>query len=488
MATSSPPNNRPWATFTLASMAQLMIILDASIINVALPSIQRSLHFSNVDLQWVVNIYVLLFGGFLLLGGRAGDLVGRRPMFIGGMALFTLASLAGGLSQSAGWLVAARAIQGLGAAIISPVAFAIVTSTFPEGAERNRAVGIYGSLAGVGGALGVLLGGVLTSNFGWQWVLFVNVPIGIAVIALSPIFIPATRGTSAGSSFDLPGALSVTAGLTVLVYAVVKAPDNGWGSGQTIGLLVVAAILLAAFLVIEQRSVSPLVRLGIFRSRALSVANGLGFLAGLVLFGMFYFLSLYVQIVLGFSPLKAGFSFLPLALTIVVAAGVAASLVTRFSFKPILIIGMIISTFGLIFFTQLPVHGTYLANLLPGNLLVAAGLGFLFVPLSIAAVAGVSPQEVGLASGLINASQQVGGAIGLAVLSTISTSRFNSLVKTNPPPRGLFADLVGGYTAAFTASAIVLAIGVVLAIVLLPGSGAQRARLAVDGIPAPASA
>ena len=469
MATEIARNSRPWATFTLASMAQLMIILDASIINVALPSIKTALKFSTEDLQWVVNIYVLLFGGFLLLGGRAGDIIGRRTMFMGGMVLFTAASLAGGLAQSAGWLVAARAAQGLGGAIISPVAFAIVTSTFPEGAQRNRAVGIYGALSGVGGALGVLLGGVLTSYLGWQWVLFVNVPVGLAVLALSPTFIPATRGTGTSGSFDLLGAVSVTAGLCVLVYGVVKAPDNGWASGQTLGFFAAAAALLGLFIVTELRARQPLVRLGIFRIQALAVANGLGFLTGLVLFGMFYFLSLYLQIVLGFSPVKTGFAYLPLALSIIVAAGTAASLVTRFGFKPILTIGMVLATIGLVVFTRIEVGGTYAGNVLPAILLVAVGLGFIFVPLSIAAVQGVQPAEIGLASGLINASQQIGGALGLAVLSTISTSHFNTLMATNHGPTAYFSSLVGGFQYAFTTSAVILGLGIVLALVLLPG-------------------
>ena len=479
MATDMQRNSRPWATFTLASMAQLMIILDASIINVALPTIQKALHFSPEDLQWVVNIYVLLFGGFLLLGGRAGDILGRRQLFIAGMILFSLASLAGGFATSAGFLVAARAVQGLGAAIISPVAFAIVTSTFPEGAERNRAVGIYGALAGVGGALGVLLGGILTSNFGWQWVLFVNVPVGVAVIALSPIFIPATRGTGTGGSFDLLGALSITAGLCLLVYGVVKAPDNGWGSGQTIGFLLGAAALIALFIVTELRARQPLVRLGIFRIQSLAVANGLGFLAGLVLFGMFYFLSLYLQIVLHFSALKAGFAYLPLALTIIVAAGVASGLVTRYGFKPILGIGMILSTIGLAVLTRIRVDGTYPVDVLPGILLVAFGLGFIFVPLSIAAVQGVQPAEIGLASGLINASQQVGGAIGLAVLSTISTSHFNTLMVAARGPLAYASSLVGGFQYAFATSAAILVLGIVLTFVLLPGGRATPAEPAL---------
>jgi EmrB/QacA subfamily drug resistance transporter len=465
-------NERPWITFSLASIAQLMIILDVSIINVALPSIQRGLHFSNEDLQWVVNIYVLMFGGFLLLGGRAGDLWGRRRLFMAGMVLFTGASLFGGLAQNGGWLVAARAAQGLGGAIISPVAFAIVTSLFPEGAQRNKAVGIYGALAGFGGALGVLLGGILTSSFGWQWVLFVNVPIGIVAIALSPFLIPESRGAATRGSFDLLGAVAVTGGLVALVYGVVKAPDKGWTSGQTIGSFILAAVLLAAFFALESRLPAPLVRLGIFRNRSLAMANFLGFLAGLVIFGMFFFLSLYLQFVLGYSALKTGFSYLPLALMIIFTAGLASVLVTRFGFKYILAFGMLLSTLGLAVFTRLPVNGGYALDILPGMLLAAAGLGFVFVPLSIAAVTGVQPAEVGLASGLINASQQIGGAIGLAVLSTISTQRFNDLMTAaHGRPTALASSQVGGYHYAFAASTIVLAVGIILTLVLLPGGG-----------------
>jgi EmrB/QacA subfamily drug resistance transporter len=488
-ATAQPV--RPWAAFSLAAVAQLMIVLDISIINVALPSIQRGLQFSQEDLQWVVNIYVLIFGGFLLLGGRAGDLLGHRRLFMGGMALFSLASLAGGLAQNPGWLIAARGVQGLGGAIISPVALSIVTSSFAEGAARNRAVGIYGALAGVGGAAGVLLGGILTDNFGWQWVLFVNVPIGVAVILLSPLFIPSTRGTAHGGSFDLPGAVSVTAGLCLLVYGVVKAPDNGWGSSHTIGFFAAAAVLLAAFMAIEWRSAEPLVRLGIFRNQGLAVANVLGFLTGLVIFGMFFFLSLYEQYVLGYSPLKTGLSYLPLAFAIIVAAGVASALVTRFGFKYIIAIGMGLSAVGLILFVLLPASGSYAANLLPGMLIVAVGLGFIFVPLQIAAVGGVGREEIGLASGLINASQQVGGAIGLAVLSTISTTRFNTVIAAEHIKVSQVMTLqqqiasaparVDGYHYAFAASAIVLVIGVILIFVLLPDNPAPAAEPALAG-------
>jgi EmrB/QacA subfamily drug resistance transporter len=479
---------RPWLAFSLAAIAQLMIVLDVSIINVALPSISKGLKFAPTDLQWVVNIYVLMFGGFLLLGGRAGDLYGLRRLFMGGMAVFILASFAGGLAQSPGWLITARAIQGLGGAVISPVALAIVSSSFAEGPKLNMAVGIYGSLAGLGAVLGVLLGGILTSGLGWRWVMFVNVPIGVVVLLLSPLFIPRSEGKADAGTFDVLGAVSITAALCLIVYAVVKAPDNGWGSATTLGLFAVAVVLLIAFIVTEQRSAAPLVRLGIFRNRTLSVANVLGFLTGLVLFGMFYFLSLYTQEVLGFSALKTGLAFLPLAVVVSVGAGVASGLVTRYGFKYIIAIGMTLTTIGLLFFLGLPVTGSYTANLLPGMLIVAAGLGFIYVPLPIAGTTGVVGNEIGLASGLINATQQIGGAIGLAALATIATSRFNNVIPVSQlkvPPLYLPCDqaqlytvghlygacasaTVDSYHYAFAASAVVLAIGVVLAFVLLP--------------------
>jgi EmrB/QacA subfamily drug resistance transporter len=458
-----------------------MIVLDVSIINVALPSIAKGLKFAPGDLQWVVNIYVLMFGGFLLLGGRAGDLFGLRRLFMGGMAVFILASLFGGLAQSPGWLVAARAVQGLGGAVISPIALAIVSDSFAEGPTRNQAIGIYGSLAGIGAVLGVLLGGILTSSFGWEWVMFVNVPIGAIVLVLSPMFIPASIGKAASGQFDVLGAVSITAALCLIVYAVVKAPDNGWGSATTLGLFAVAVVLIIAFIIIEQRSSSPLVRLGIFRNRTLTVANVLGFLTGLVLFGMFYFLSLYAQIVLGFSALKTGLAFLPLAVVVSIGAGIASAFVTRFGFKYIITLGMALTTLGLLFFLRLPVDGSYAGDLLPGMLVVAAGLGFIYVPLPIAGTTGVVPSEIGLASGLINATQQIGGAIGLAALVTIATSRFNNLIPVAQQScqqlqlytRGRLSGscasaTVDGYHYAFAVSAIVLAVGVVLALTLLP--------------------
>lgn len=477
----------PWATFSVAAVAQFMVVLDASIMNVALPSIQRGLHFSQSDLQWVINIYVLMFGGFLLLGGRAGDLFGRKRMFIIGLVFFSLASFAGGLSNSAGFLVIARGIQGLGGAIISPIALAIVSSTFAEGADRNRAVGIFGSLAGAGGAVGVLLGGILTQDFGWQWVLFVNVPIGLLAAIASLRFIPTDKLPDIREGFDVLGAVAITAGLVSLVYGVVKAPANGWGSAETLGFMVAAIVLIAAFIVIELRSASPLVQLSIFKRRNITVANLAGGLGGAGMFAMFFFLSLYMQIVLHYDALQTGIRYLPLALTIVVSAGITAQLVTRFGYKYIMALGMGIAAVGLLWLTQIRVLGSFQHDVLLGMLVFAFGLGMTFVPLQIASVTGVPPSEIGLASGLVNAFLQVGGAIGLAVLSTISTTEFNGVIHTLHTPLAYSTALVDGFQRAFLAAAILLAAGGLLVAFFMPQGGdtesvAETERNAVSAL------
>ncbi|HEX8917223.1 MAG TPA: MFS transporter [Chloroflexota bacterium] len=468
----SKPSINPWATFAVAAVAQFMVVLDASIMNVALPSIQRSLNFSQSDLQWVINIYVLMFGGFLLLGGRAGDLFGRRRMFIGGLIFFSLASFLGGLAQTAGWLVVARGIQGLGGAVISPVSLAIVSSTFSEGAERNRAVGIFGSLAGAGGAAGVLLGGILTTDFGWQWVLFVNVPIGLMAAAAALRFIPSDRGQTQEGGFDLLGAATITAGLVSLVYGVVKAPQDGWGSAATVGFLSAAAVLIAAFIVIELRSSSPLVRLGIFRIRNLAVADVAGMLGGAGMFAMFYFLSLYMQIVLRYSALQTGIRYLPLAITIMISAGITSQLVTRFGYKYVMAIGQGLAGVGMLLLTRIVVNGDFQHDVLIPMLVIAFGLGMTFVPLQIASVTGVKRDEIGLASGLVNAFLQIGGAIGLAVLATISTTEFNGVIATSPHTALAYPTaLVAGFQHAFLGGAILLGAGALLVLLLMPQGG-----------------
>jgi EmrB/QacA subfamily drug resistance transporter len=465
---------RRWLALGLLCMAQFVVVLDASIVNVALPSIGEALNFSQENLSWVVNAYVLTFGGFLLLGGRLADLLGRRRVFMFGLVLFAFASLAGGFAESEGMLIAARAVQGLGGAILSPAALSIVTTTFRDGAERNKALGVWGAVAGSGGAAGVLLGGVLTEYLGWEWVLWVNFPIGVAAAALAPSLLAESRADSETRSFDLAGAISVTAGLSILVYALVDATDAGWGSTQTIGLLALAAVLLAAFVAIELRAAAPLVPFRIFRMRTLTGANVVGLLIGASLFSMFFFISLYMQQVLGYSAIKAGLSYLPLALTIILAAGIASQLVTRIGFKPVLAAGMAFVAAGLLWFTQVSADGGYLSDILGPMLLAAIGLGAAFVPVTIAAVSGVQAHEAGLASGLINTSQQVGGALGLAVLATIANSVTNDA--TGSPP----VALTDGFQAAFLAGAAIAIVGLIATLVLIRSSD-SRAHVELGG-------
>ena len=416
---------RRWLALAVVGAAFFMTILDVSIVNVALPTIGRKLHFSESNLQWVVTAYALTFGGFLMLGGRAADLLGRRRVFMGGVALFSVASLVCGLASSDSVLIAARAVQGLGGAIISPAALSIVSTTFTEGAERNKALGIWGALGGSGAAVGVLAGGVLTKYAGWESIFFVNVPVGALVIVLAPQFVRESRVEKEEHRYDPLGAISVTAGLALLIYAVSKAPFVGWATSRTILLLIGSAVLVAAFLVIERRVRDPLMPFEIFRVRTVSGANAVGFLLGGVIFANFFVLTLYVQDVLGYSALKAGVTFVATAGTAVVAAGVSQALVTRVGVKPILATGLLLLLAGMVWYTRVPVDGHYASDLLPGYLLVGVGIAFSFVPVSIAALAGVEAHEAGLASGLINTSQQIGGAIGVALASTVFTSHFD---------------------------------------------------------------
>jgi EmrB/QacA subfamily drug resistance transporter len=471
----------------LLAMTQFVVVLDAAIVNVALPSIGRELDFARDDLSWVVNAYTLFFGGFLLLGGRLSDLLGRRRMFIWGMVLFAIASLAGGLAQNDIWLIVARAVQGLGAAIVSPAALSIVTTTFTEGAERNRALGVWGAVAGSGGAAGVLLGGILTDAFGWEWVLFVNTPIGIAAALLAPRLLGESRDARS-PSFDFAGAISVTAGLALLVYTLVDANDAGWGSTQTIVLGAIAVLLLAAFLVIEARRRYPLMPFSIFRLRTLRGANVVGLLIGMSLFSMFFFISLYMQQVLGYEPLKAGLAYLPLAGLIIVSAGVASQLVTRLGFKPILIVGMLLVAAGQIWFGQVSAPGgTYVGDILFPSMVAAVGLGFAFVPVTIASVTGTRPDEAGLASGLINTSQQVGGALGLAVLAAVAIGRTDDVAASGE--RNPLVALTEGFQDAFLAGAGLALLGALLAAVLISSKDSrEHAEAAKRGETAPATA
>jgi EmrB/QacA subfamily drug resistance transporter len=464
MAIADNPRSK-WLALALLAVAQFVVVLDASIVNVALPSIGRDRSFSQDDLSWVVNAYTLFFGGFLLLGGRLADRLGRRRMFIAGMVLFAGASLGGGLAQSELWLIIARSIQGLGAALVSPAALSIVTTTFTEGAERNKALGVWGAVAGSGGAAGVLLGGVLTKYAGWEWVLFVNVPIGAAAAAIAPRLLHESRDERS-RTFDIGGAVSVTAGLALGVYTLVNANTAGWTSTETLGLGAASLVLLAAFVAIELRNAHPLVPFSIFRLQTLRGSNIVALLIGMSLFSMFFFISLYLQQVLGYDALKAGFAYLPLALTIIVSAGAASQMVTRVGFKPTLIVGLLFITAGLLWFSQVSAPGgSYLGDVLFPSLLAAVGLGFAFVSVTIGAVAGTRPEDAGLASGLINTSQQVGGALGLAILAAIA----NASTKDAGAGVSHVVALNGGFRDAFLVGAGFAVAGAILAALLIDG-------------------
>lgn len=474
-AAASPVNEpRPHltATLLLACLAQFMVILDVSVVNVALPSIRHGLGFSEVDLQWVVNGYTVTFAGFLLLGGRAADLLGRRRVFVGGLILFALTSLAGGLAQSQGWLIAARAAQGLGGAVIAPASLSILTTTFKEGAARNRAVGIWGAMGGAGGAAGVLLGGILTDLLSWRWILFINLPIGIGVALLSLRYITAHRPNEQRRHFDLLGAVSATLGLSVLVLGIVRSDTVGWGSTQTIAVLAAGLALIGVFLVIEGRfATAPLMPLRIFASRTLSAANVVIFLVGAAVFAMWFFMSLYLQEVESYSPLKAGLAFLPMTLCIVAGSTFASRAVTRFGPKTLLVVGMILQAVGLLLFTDISAGGGYLDEVLAPSLLVAVGIGFAFVPATIAAVAGVAPNEAGLASGLVNTSRMVGGALGLAILATLATSHTDDQLRADGghvTTQLAHVALTSGFKLAFVVAAAFAAAGAAAALFGLP--------------------
>src|SRR5881409_3747508 len=456
---------RKWLALALLSAVQFMVVLDIAIVNVALPSIKVDLGFSQENLQWVISAYALFFGGFLLLGGRAADLLGRRRLFLAGIVLFTLASLLAGLAWSEASLIAARSFQGLGAAVISPAALSILSTTFTEGRERNIALGVWGAVGGFGAAAGVLLGGILTDLLSWSWIFFVNVPVGVTAFILAPILLKESRDASV-KSFDALGAVLVTGGLSSLVYAITQAGRDGWLAGTTLGFFATSLALLVGFVVWEIRHPEPLMRLGILRIKTVSGANVAGFIMGTALFAMFLMLTLYMQQVLGYSAMKTGIAYLAVAGTAIFTSAIAAQLVTRIGVKPALLIGMTTLTAGLVYFTQVSVGGSYLGDLLPGFLLVAVGIGFSFVPISIAALAGIQAAEAGLASGLINTSQQIGGALGIAALSTIATSRTDDAVASGST---LPTALVHGFQAAFTVGVGVALAGLLVALFVVRG-------------------
>jgi len=464
-------SSRKWLTLAIVGAAFFMTILDVAIVNVALPSIEKDFKVTETTVQWVLIAYTITFGGFLLLGGRMADLLGRRLIFLVGLTLFTVASLVCGLSGSIGVLIGARAVQGVGAAIISPAALSIVSTTFREGAERNKALGIWGALGGSGAAAGVLFGGILVKYLGWQWIFYVNVPVGVLVFALTLPFVPESRAELGHRRFDAWGAITVTSGLALLVYAISKAPDVGWGSARTILLLIASVAILAVFVTIELRSRAPLMPFGIFRIRSVLGANVVGFLLGAVIFANFLVLTLYVQQILGWSPLKTGITFLATAGTVVIWSGVAQALTTRFGPRPVIVTGLLVLAASMGAYTRLPIDGHFWPDLLPAYLTFALGLAFAFVPVTIAALAQVAPSEAGLASGLINTNQQIGGAIGIAIASTVFVTTKNNLVNSG---HSLPYAATHGFQDAFWGLIALALIGAVAAFVLLRGTHAPE--------------
>jgi EmrB/QacA subfamily drug resistance transporter len=459
------PDPRRWEALALVCVAFFMTVLDVSIVNVALPSIKTSLHVSENTLQWVLIAYTITFGGLLLLGGRAADLLGRRRMFMIGMALFSAASLVCGLAGSIAVLVAARAVQGVGAAIVSPATLAIITTTFEEGSERNKALGIWGAMGGGGAAAGVLFGGILTKYAGWEWIFFVNVPVGALVLALTRAVVRESR-ISGLKGFDAGGAVTITSSLALLVYAISKAPQVGWASGRTIAFLIGAAVLFVAFVVIESRHESPMVPFRIFRVTTVLGANICGVLLGAVVFSNFFLLTLYVQQVLGYSALKTGLTFLATAGTVVLVAGLSQALVTKIGPRPVMTIGLTLITGGMLWYTQIPTHGAFLTHLLPGYLMVGVGMAFAFIPMSIAALAGVAPHEAGLASGLINTAQQIGGALGVAIAATVAFTHTATLAASH---HSKAQALTSGFALGFWVIAGISAASVAACIVFVRG-------------------
>src|SRR5262245_43557673 len=477
-ASQAARRTSPWLVLVLVCLAQFMVVLDATIVNVALPSMQSDLGFSQTSLQWVVNIYTLVFGGFLLLGGRAGDLFGRKRLFVAGVVVFTAASAIDGLATSPGMLIAARALQGFGAALVSPAALSIVTTTFAEGRDRARALGVWSAIAVGGGAVGLILGGVLTEYLSWRWNFFVNIPVGIATVLLSLRFVPESRAVGQRRGFDVAGAVTVTGGLMLIVYALVGATEHGWGSGRTLGLLAAGLTLLAAFVAIERRSASPLVRLSFFRQRWITAANVTMLAVAGGIFAVFFFPSLYVQDVLGFTPVQAGAGFLPLTAAIILAAGLAQRLVGTVGVKPVALAGMSIAAVGLLMLSFISVGGSYASDVLPGLVVMGLGLGLTFVPLTLIATSGIQPADAGLASGLFNSSQQVGGALGLAILSTLAVHYTTSSLDgagAAPSVHERAVAAVEGYQAAFLAAAGLLVLGVILVATLVRSSDVAAA-------------
>lgn len=452
----------PWATLAVLALAQFMVVLDVTIVNVALPDIQTDLGFSPDNLQWVISAYTLVFGGFLLLGGRAADLLGRRRLFVGGLALFAVASLAGGLAQSQEVLIAVRAVQGLGGALLSPAALSILTVTFAHGRERNIALGIWGGLAGLGGTLGVIAGGVLVDSAGWEWVFFVNVPIAAVLIAITPGIITESRVETNGTrTFDAAGAVLGTAGVLALIYGVIRAEPLGWDSAEVVGSLLASVALLVGFGVVESRSAAPLVPMRLFRSRGLSTATGALALNGAAFLAMFFLSAIFLQQVRGLSALETGLQFLPMGIAAIVAAVGVSPLVARFGTRPVHLVGAAVSVLGLWLLTDAGATGSYATDLLPGFLLFGAGIMGVAVPSQIAAVADVQHDEAGAASGVVTSGYQVGGALGLAIITTISTSHVGDLITSGMPAQ---QALVEGFHRGLLVAAVFAAMNIVVSL------------------------
>jgi EmrB/QacA subfamily drug resistance transporter len=454
--------------------AQFMVVLDVAIVNVALPSIKTDLNFTQESLQWVVTAYAILFGGTLLLGGRMSDLLGRRRLFMAGLVVFTVSSLLDGLAWSEGSLITFRALQGLGAALLSPAALSILTTTFEEGRERNIALGVWGAASGSGGAAGVLLGGVLTSAFGWSWIFFVNIPVGALLFALAPVLVRESRAALDHRHFDTLGAASITGGLMLLVYAMTRATQHGWATGTTIGLLVASAALVATFVVIELRSKAPLLPMRMFRLRTLAASNATQLLVAAALFSQFFLLTLYMQQVLHYSALKTGVAYIPLTLSIVLVSVVAQGLVTRVGIRPILPVGLLLSGAAIVLYARLPVDGHYFWDLFPAFLLSGIGLALSFVPMVIGGLTGVKQADAGVASGLFNTSQQIGGAIGVAVATTVATTFTTRFVDDHPGSNLLGAHaLTHGFEIAFYVLAALMIAAAVIAAVFVESKPAE---------------
>jgi len=477
-----------WFALLVLCLGTLMIVLDTTIVNVALPSIREDLGFSRTSLAWVVNAYLLTFGGFLLLGGRLGDLFGHRLLFLTGIALFTVASIGCGLATSPGFLVAARAVQGLGGAVTSAVSLSLMMTLFTEPAERAKAMGVFGFVAAGGGSIGVLLGGILTDLLDWHWIFLVNVPIGALVLALSLRLLPTARTETASRRLDVGGAVTVTAALMLAVYAIVNGNQEGWASAQTLGLLAAAVALLAAFLVIETRVDSPLMPLGLFRLRNVAVANVVGILWAAAMFAWFFLSALYLQLVLDYSPLQVGLAFLPANLIMgAFSIGLSAKLVMRFGFRAPLATGLTLAALGLVLFARAPVDGRFVVDVLPSMILLGFGAGIAFNPVLLAAMSDVAPEESGLASGVVNTSFMMGGALGLAVLASLAASRTDSLRDGGD---GALAALNGGYHAAFLVGAFFAVSAAAVGAALLRTRTAPAAHEggALAGAPATAEA